>query len=214
MDPEVEKVYDEVKATSEKLTSTTSGVNQVYKEFREHAKDFYFRLSLLSGGILSLSVTYLGYLSSKQGLVINYGELLLLGWFFLVVCLIASMYRNHFYTNFGHWQVLTDSNEARLASEEALLKMAEKFPDLIANLRTKEEFAAYVALTKRNIAKIKSAIPHTKSKEKWAERFWLWSQQTAHVSFVLGLISIVLFAALNLPVQVKFTLLSFLYDWF
>lgn len=210
MDLEFESVFQEVKSTGEKLTNTTGHVNQVYKEFREHAKDFYFRLAILAGSTLSLSVTYIGFLASKSDFFIRFVELLYLGWFFLVVSVLSAIYRNHFYTNFGHWQVLTDSNKARLASEQAVLNAVTKYPQAFINLQSKKDLEDYIATLTNNVSVIKRSIPTTSKKEKRAEKFWIWTQTTTHISFVLGLILIVLFAGLNLPVQVKFSILDFL----
>lgn len=206
--------FQEVKSTGEKLTRTTKGTNQVYKEFRGHALDFYFKLSLLAGGTLSLSVTYIGFLASKTGFSIYFAEFLYLGWFCLVLSVLSSMYRNHFYFNFGHWQVLTESNKARLASEEAVLNALMKYPDYFANLTTDEEKKDALDSSSNNIEVIKRSIPTTSEKEKRTEMFWIVTENTAHISFVLGLILIVFFAGLNLPVGVNFSILEFFQKFF
>ncbi|MBI2334372.1 hypothetical protein HYU96_01085 [Candidatus Daviesbacteria bacterium] len=210
MDFEFDLIFQEVKSTGEKLTNTARGANQVYKEFRGHAKDFYFKLSILAGSTLSLSVTYIGFLASKPGFSMNFAEFLYLGWFCLVASVLSAMYRNHFYFNFGHWQVLTESNKARLASEEAVLNAVTNYPQAFANLTTQKEVDDEIARLTNNVEVIKKSIPTTSKKEKRAEKLWVVTENTAHISFVLGLILIVLFAGLNLPVQVNFSILEFL----
>src|SRR3989344_433092 len=51
---------------TEKTSRNSKLINDAFKEFREKSQDFYFRLGITSGAILSLSVTFLGYLINSK----------------------------------------------------------------------------------------------------------------------------------------------------
>lgn len=90
----------ELKVAQEKQTTKVSDYNKLLRELREYSKEFYFQVSIISAGVLSLSVTFIGYLTSKEQFQINYPELLYLGWFFVGLSLIGGLYRNYFHNNY------------------------------------------------------------------------------------------------------------------
>ena len=174
---------------------------------REQARDFYFKLALLSGGILSLSITFIGYLSSKSSALL-YSELLYLSWTLLIISMLGSLYRNHFNGNMGHWQALNILNNARLEEDKALLKLMEINPRKFINLETQQDINEKKSITRHNITKMKQAIETVRKKEENSSQYWKLSQSIAHIGFVSGLILITLFAALNLPIKVDFTIIN------
>jgi|SRR3989344_3197565 len=174
------------------------------KEGRESSKDFYYRLVLLSGGVISLSVTFIGYLVSLKDYFILYPEVLLLGWFLLLVCIFASMYRNHVYNNFVHWQLGKAYAESGVGSEEKALEYLQAYPEQFINIQTENGLNDAVRAGRQRMSVYKEAATKNKKRENRALKLWVFLQNVAHISFILGLTSIVIFAALNIP-HAKYT---------
>lgn len=168
--------------------------------------DFYYRISLLAGGVLSLSITYIGYLASTPSHKIIFAELLFLGWIALLLAIFSGIYRNHFNLDMGHYQTLNVLNKARLEEYQASLALLESNPQQFINLQTKEDVEKQMKSTKKNIAIIEKAMESVKKSEKMNSNLWTLSQKTAHISFFLGMVFVTLFAAINLPVSMEFSL--------
>ncbi|HSA75226.1 MAG TPA: hypothetical protein VLE21_03460 [Candidatus Nitrosocosmicus sp.] len=209
MDLEKALVDHRLKNAGESLNKVYSSVVDMQADMRNYSREFYYRISLLSGGILSLDITFIGYLSSKS-VALNYAELLYTSWFCLVLALIGSLYRNYYNLDMGHYQTMDALNKARLEQQEAMLKMLKISPESIANVTTREELNKQIETTESNISKLKKAIKHNKDKEKMNSRSWIITQYMAHFGFVVGLILTAIFAAINLPVKLDFPIIHFL----
>ena len=106
----------------------------------------------------------------------------------------------------GHYQVINVLNNARLEEFRASLMALENYPQQFVNLKTEEDIEKQIKVTKNNISTIEKAIKEVKKKERGQSSRWLVSQKAAHISFLLGMIFVTLFAALNLPISIDFTL--------
>lgn len=179
-------------------------------KMRQSSRDVYFRLSLLSGGIISLSITYIGYLSSLPHFSIDFGELLFAGWIALGMSVIGGIYRNHFNLDMGHWQTMETLNKARLVNEKATLALMEKNPGQFIDSTTKKIGVNAQTLKdmKERVIKIEEAIKSCAKENKKNEMFWLIFQKLAHLGFVSGVILITLFASLNIPVPIHYSLID------
>ena len=195
---------------SKKVGKIHTSVSELQFSMRNKSIDFYYKLSLLSGGVLSLSITYIGYLSSVSGGRVMFAELLYSSWALLLIAIFSSLYRNHFNLNMGHYQTLNVLNKARLEEFEASLEILEKYPEQFANLKTHDDVARQMRLTKKNIRTLKRAITKVAKKEKRESSLWVLTQKMSHISFFVGMVLITIFAGVNLPVKVDFTLLEML----
>jgi hypothetical protein len=182
---------------------------ELQADMRKHSADFYYRLSLLSGGILSLDVTFIGYLASKAA-TLHYGELLYLSWFFLILALIGGLYRNHYNLDMGHFQATNELNRAYLERFKAQLQLVKIHPRSFEHLKTQNDINTDILNLEKNIKTVESAIKHNERKEKLNSRKWIVSQNMAHTGFVFGIILTTIFAALNLPVNIEFTFINLL----
>ena len=210
MDKDYLIAMQNLKDSSEKVGKIHTSVSELLNQMRGKSMDFYYRLSLLAGGVLSLSITYIGYLASLPDSKITFAELLFLSWIALLIAIFSSIYRNHFNLDMGHYQIINVLNNARLEEYKATLIVLENYPQQFANLKTEGEIKRQIEVTKNNISTVKRGMKKVEKKEKKESLLWVTSQKTAHISFLLGMIFITLFAALNLPVSVEFTLLRFL----
>lgn len=192
--------------SSKKVGKIHTSVAEILGEMRGKSMDFYYKLALLSGGVLSLSITYLGYLASIPNHQLNFAELLFLSWFLLLLALFSSIYRNHFNLDMGHYQVTNTLNEAFLEQYKATLAVLESYPQQFINLKTKAEVQQQIDTTKKNISTVEKAMKEVKAKEDWHSSLWVLSQKTAHISFFLGIVLITIFASLNLPISINFTI--------
>lgn len=197
-----------LKDASKKLSTVHNSVVKIQSTMRNKSMDFYNRLSLLAGGVLSLSITYIGYLSSSPSRQINYAELLFSGWTFLLMAIFSGIYRNHFNLNMGHYQTLNSVNRARMEEYEATLKLLGLNPGQFINLTTKEDIEKQITVTKRSLDVVKEAIKHNEKCEKRESFMWTLTQSMSHMGFIMGIILITVFAAINLPITVNFNILK------
>lgn len=195
--------------TSKKQETIYNSVVEMQTEMRSHSREFYYRLAILAGSVLSLSVTYLGFLSSKN-ITMHFIEFLFLAWIALTLSLFGSLYRNHFNLDMGHWQTILTLNQARLESFKASLVVLEKYPQQFINLKTSEDVKTQIDATKKNITTIEKAIKNVQVNERNNSRMWRISQFIAHVGFLIGIVLISLFAAINLPLSVDYTITNWI----
>lgn len=200
----------ELKNSGDKYNKVYNSVVEMQDKMRQQSRDVYFRISLMSGGIVSLSVTYIGYLASLPNFSVNYGELLFGGWIALGLSLIGGIYRNHFNLDMGHWQTMEVLNKARLENDKATLKLMKRNPEQFIDSVTNKVGVEEKTLKEMadRVKKIESAIKSNVVSNERNEQLWLISQRAAHIGFVLGIILIALFASLNIPVPVHFPLIN------
>lgn len=207
MDFDYDIAMQNLKDSSEKVGRIHTSVSELQNTMRGKAADFYYKLALLSGGVLSLSITFIGFLVSLPNPKLNFAEFLFLGWIALLVTLFSSIYRNHFNLDMGHYQTLIVLNNARLEELKASLVVLENYPKSFKNLKTQDDIDNQIKITKHNISTIEKAIKEVKKKENKNSLFWQITQKSAHICFFLGMVSITIFASLNLPIPLSFNIL-------
>ncbi len=194
------EINQELKNVQERKQNVYNAQVAASKEGRETSKDFYYRLVLLSGGVISLSITFLGYLISVQKYIIVYPEILIIGWASLLICVFASMYRNHIYSNFVHWQLGKMYSESSEAVEKTTLEFLQTYPGDFVNLRNDPDaLATAITTSTHNITVYKTAAKKNKKKEKRGLKMWVALQNVAHISFIVGMTLVIVFAAINIP---------------
>lgn len=200
----------ELKNSGDKYNKIYNSVVEMQSDMRQQSREVYFRISLMSGGIVSLSVTYIGYLASLPNFTVNYGELLFAGWIALGFSLIGGIYRNHFNLDMGHWQTMEVLNKARLENEKATLKLMKRNPEQFIDAATNTVGVEAKTLKdmEEGIKKIEEAIKSSVISNKRDEKLWLISQNAAHIGFISGIILIAIFASLNIPVPIHFPLIN------
>lgn len=201
---------EKLKSTSERLKDVDIAVVKLINSMRGKSMNFYNRISLMSGGVLSLSITYIGYLASVPNREFVYAEFLFIGWMFLLVAIFSGLYRNHFNLDMGHYQAINTLNMARLDSYNAQLMMFQNYPESFINIKTIKEKEEQINITEHNIKMLEKAIKSNELKEKRNSRFWIITQNATHAGFFAGILLITLFASLNLPVKIDFTIFNYL----
>lgn len=196
---EQQEVNNDIKAKGDKVSSSTDSFNNFAKESRAINKEFFFQVSVVAAGIVSLSVTFVGYLVNNPNYDVHHIFLLYIGWFFLTTATLSGLYRNFVYTTFGHYQINKNRVRALLELDEVLLTLATKYPDQIANIKTNEELEKYRETLRSNIDNYETGLVYNEKKEKLWEIMWKTCENTAIIGLGLGLVSIVIFAALNIP---------------
>ena len=173
--------------------------NKLLKEFRSYSKEFFFQISIVSAGILSLSVTFIGFISTKQGFYVKNLWILYLGWFLETMALIGSLFRNYVYNRFGHYQCQAYLVKSRLGVENATLNMLEKHPSSFVNIKSDLELKNLITKTKKQIAIYQKNLKSNKDKEQIYKTLWQVIEYSTLIGFGIGTVTIVLFAAVNLP---------------
>jgi hypothetical protein len=192
-------INQDVANKSKAVTQSTDSFNRYLEEARAVYKESFFQIAVVSAGVLSLSVTYVGYVSSLNDAQLSLRWLLLTGWAGLTLAVLGGLLRNYLHTNFGHWQMQLNRVEALRDQDKALLEFATKLPEQIANLRTEAERHKYIKTLNHNLKKYEDAISYNKKKERLSKFVWEWAENAALFGLGLGILCVVIFAAINLP---------------
>ena len=93
------KIDQKINNSIKRVNSIKGAQIEYVKVGMKNAQEFYYKLSLLSGGTISLSITFVGYMSSTPNRIYSIW-ILFASWFCLLISMIGSLYRNHFHGNF------------------------------------------------------------------------------------------------------------------
>lgn len=192
-------ISQNVAKTTQHVSESTENFNKYLEEGRAVYKESFFQIAVVAAGILSLSVTYVGYVTSITGGSVTYKWLLFVGWAGLTITVLGGLIRNYVYTQFGHWQMQIYRIEALVDQDKALLELAIKAPNQIANINSKDELEKYIRIRKSNLKKYDEGINYN---QKWEKIYrWLWSliEKSTLIGLGVGVVCIVIFAAINLP---------------
>jgi hypothetical protein len=192
-------INQELTDKSKKAVEATASFNKYLEESRAVYKEAFFQIAVVSAGMLSLSVTYVGYITSISSDPIICKWLLFIGWVGLTIAVLGGLLRNYLHANMGHWQMQVYRIEALRDLDKVILNLVTKMPSQIANITTKFELDEYIETLKSNLRKYEEGIEYNKKKEKLANIFWLTAEKAALLGLGIGVVCIVIFAAINLP---------------
>jgi len=194
--PEERLKLDQKIKDSVKRVNNIRGAQIEYVKFgMKNAQNFYYKLSLLCGGTISLSITFVGYLSSNQD-GIFFIWVLFASWFFLFISMLGSLYRNHFHGNYLHFQMQKRFSESKAEQEEIAIETIERAPETVFNSYDGIENLLNAAKQRQGV--YKESAKYNASKEKIYDFLWVNSMRLAHLGFILGMILTILFTGLNL----------------
>ena len=152
-------------------------------------------ITLIAGGTLALSLTYLGYLKNA-GTAPTYTWFLKVSWGALLFCIVAAIFNYDFHTRYVHYarfrewaQKLVAEREASLAGIGFMNTVDEKGEPWDA-----QELKASLEADK---AKFESDVTYNKIREELYSNCDVASGQAARIMFVLGLLFLALFAMMN-----------------
>lgn len=188
-----------MKETISNAAKSTDSLNKYAKESRTVYKEVFFQISVLCVGVISLSITYVGFISSKTSGVIGFRWLLFFSWGFLSAAVICGLLRNYIYQNYGHWQLSFKRGESLLELEKIKLELVKNYPSSVVNIKNEEDQKIHESLINKNIQTYTEAIEKLKRKEGNSGKFWKISENTALFGMGIGVILIVIYAALTLP---------------
>lgn len=157
---------------------------------------FYNNLALFSGGTMALSITYLGYLRNLAKPV-QHPSWLMASWIALIVCVACSIFWSFVYGYYSHYARSREYAEAVKEKHETDAKEIFNFRN-ITNMRTQADYDAY---RKPRLAAAEASDKNAKylaRREKRYERMWRWMGRVAHLSFLVGLTLLLLFAIRNM----------------
>lgn len=186
----------------EKITAANKYTHNVRKSQIEFirqgmkgAEEFYYKLAVISAGTITFSVSFVSYVSTTSS-VLSQTWLLFTSWILLLLSLLGSLYRNHFHSNFLHYQLQKEWLNSKIDAEELAKEMLEKYPETIYNAFEGVENLIKVSDDRK--AQYMKAKEHNEGKEKIYDFLWTNCLKVAHVGFVLGMLYMVLFAIVNL----------------
>lgn len=190
----------EHKDASEEASKSGEKFDQAqFEAIREKAR-FFDRLGLLSGGAIVLSVTFLGYVSSRPSVKILWPFVLYISWGSLLVALLASMYRNWhhedylYYTRFAGWA----EHLAKL--KQAEIKVVQATGAVVVDPEGQRIAASKVIEELTSKCKGWATLEGTAStKARLSEKVSKVLDYAAHIGLFVGIVLLVAFAVLNSP---------------
>lgn len=169
-------------------------MRQNSEESRRITERLYQNLTLISGGTLALSVTFLGYLINQPHRVVELW-VLEVSWAALIVCLICStgyIFSHGRYTFFAleaeHGERQKDMLEVEITEFDKLRYGA---------LRSPTERSRYRIELNSALERTVTGLSEPAGLAKRYFRLAKWYEHGANMSFVLGLALLLLFAILN-----------------
>jgi len=159
------------------------------------AEEFYYKLAMISAGTVTFSISFVSYMSTTGG-ILSQIWILFTSWIFLLSSMLGSLYRNHFHSNFLHYQLQKEWLDSKIEGEVLAKELLENFPESVYN--SFEGVDKLIKISdKRKVAYTK-ARTYNENKEKLYDLLWSNCLRIAHFGFVLGMLCMVLFAIVNL----------------
>jgi hypothetical protein len=191
----------------EKLSKEVASAGEQFEHIQaivlKERAGFFERLALLSGGSIALSLTFLGYLQSNAHSTVSYRETLYAAWGFLLLCLITALLRNiqhqdyHFFSAaYPYFQKRADFvlHETSVVNDKTYLFLT---PDNTPMDIGKRQTFAEELSTKAK--RLNAEAARSRKRAKIALIIWRACEYTAQLSFLAGIVLLVIFAVLNTP---------------
>jgi hypothetical protein len=190
------RILDDKIAEANKYThNVRKSQIEFIREGMKGAEEFYYKLAVISAGTITFSVSFVSYVSTTNS-ILSQTWLLFTSWILLLLSLFGSLYRNHFHSNFLHYQLQKEWLVSKIDAEELAREMLEKYPETVYNAF--EGIENLIKISNDRKAQYTKAKKHNENKEKIYDFLWTNCLRVAHVGFVLGMLCMVLFAIANL----------------
>ncbi len=185
---------------SDKESRARSKFDQTQWEVAREGARFFEKLSLLSGSAIVLSVTFLGYISSRPNALVHRIGFLYSAWGALLIVLLACTYRNFFhqkylyFTTFATW---AKKAAALKQTELEVIKIGWPVIDEVDGTpvpQNQVEADLENKKTSWNSAQSKAETHATGS-----ERAFSICEKLVHAGLIVGLLLLVFFAVANTP---------------
>lgn len=168
------------------------------KEYRDSTVSFFDKISFYSAGIISLSITFLGYLLSQEKLIllscffkIPIYYFLYISWPLLMLALIAGLLvrRNDAFHNFFSCQCHYYKSEEEFHNKKT--EFLEVYPHIISK---NNDIEKDIEICKNNSKRLKEDIicKLEKNENKYFKYYTL-VQKISVITFVLGIFFLLLF---------------------
>ena len=159
------------------------------------AEEFYYKLAIISASTITFSITFITYISTTNK-VLSQPQLLYWSWIFLLLSLFGSIYRNHFHSNFLHYQLQKEWLISKIEVEVLVKEMLEKYPEMSYNAF--EGIDKLIKASDSRKDQYDKGKEYNETKELIYDLLWTYCLKIAHVGFVMGMLFMVLFAISNL----------------
>jgi uncharacterized protein (DUF486 family) len=170
-----------------------------FEVIREAAR-YYERIALLNGGALVLSVTFLGYLSSRQVPRIAWIIVLHFAWGFLLLGLLAAIFRNRIHSGYTYYSAFCQMADRVIGLNTAEIQLLEsgnvQFVDAQLRAASTNEIAKDLEKKRETWNRSRE---NAERKRKISERVFRVLEFGAEGCLVVGLILLIFFAVRNAP---------------
>ena len=156
---------------------------------------FYNTLTLVAGGTLALSLTYLGYLKTAGGHP-SHLWVLKASWVSLLCCLVGSVFYHNFHTNYVSVARMREYTEKLRAERKASIEEVDNIRviDETGKPWTSEDLKLSLS---NEVALLEENVKRNKKTENAYRTLYAWAARVAQGTFVLGLVFLLAFAFLN-----------------
>jgi hypothetical protein len=184
-----------VREASAATKSARQVLDTVQETGRATEERFYNNLAIFSGGTITLSVTFLGYLKSLPNRVVLSEKLLIASWIVLLVCLVTAQYESHFYSYYSHFATVGEYLDSLAKKYTVTAKEIDNLN--IVNL-TEDDIAEEQRKMRQAAEIYDEKHAKTKSPKGIYMQLFRWSGRIARITFPVGLALLVLFAIRNM----------------
>jgi len=185
----------------QKIEDARQAVGRVHQKLLEEMstnrlaqEKFYGTLTIVAGGALVLSVTYLGSLKAA-GKPVDFW-LLKSSWTSLVLCVVASIFYHNFHTAYVHFARIREYISKRKAHRQAAVEEMDGIN--VIDEQGVEWSRSELRLSLANeISGYDRDEKWNKKREDWYARLYTWAGRAAQATFVVGIVLLLFFAWAN-----------------
>lgn len=159
------------------------------------AEEFYYKLAIISASTITFSVSFVSYISTTSNALLH-TSILFTSWVLLILSLLGSIYRNHFHSNFLHYQLQKEYLISKIEAEKLAKEQLEKYPETIIN--SYEGIDKLIEVSDERMAAYLEAKEYNEIRELFYDLLWSFCLKIAHIGFFFGMSLMVFFAIANL----------------
>ncbi len=192
-----------------RLDSAQKEVNVAAQEFNEEQRNFkksvssiHEQMALYSSGIISLSITFLGYLLSSSGaadilrstrIIVPIYWILYLRWLLLASNILHMEAEKWFYSLYLFFNSQNNYHQKRKDLQEALIPYYQTYPNIV--FEEGSDRGTAIDIAKQNVEILNNKlIPKT---SRMADRYYKWFgklQKVSITSFALAIVLLLVFS--------------------
>jgi len=190
--------HSEIESVRKNLAEFAEFRQREWNENRRAQDSFFTNLAFFAGGTIALSVTYHGYLQTKNSSIVDIW-FLAAAWVSLLITSITALFSSYVYAIYLFFARQSEAVDFEIKRCETEIQGLPNIPHL--RLTTGQPLDGYIEMLAGDIPKLKEAKATSERKKNRWWSFRKWFARIAQASFVIGLILLLAFAIANLKLH-------------